>query len=110
MENQHRQIAGYRDFPEATIGRINYLKEIEQHVVAALELVALEAAQHYDPNVLRHIAIARTELETGFMYLIKAVARPTNGLAHARLHGTGPSVGVQPNENAGKRPDTAGGG
>jgi hypothetical protein len=110
IENQHRHITGYRDLPEDTVGRINWIKEVEQEVTRALENVAQEAGKLYSPNVLRHLAIARTELETGFMYLIKAVARPTNGLANARLHGVGPTTGVQSNENSAKRPDTAGGG
>jgi hypothetical protein len=33
-----------------------------------------------DPEAGRWVSIARTHLETGFMYAIKAVARPENGL------------------------------
>jgi hypothetical protein len=88
MENQHRHITGYQDFPKETVDKINRLKSLEQVVAEELERVARDAGKDYNSNVMRHIAIARTELETGFMYLIKAVARPTNGLASARLHGT----------------------
>jgi hypothetical protein len=54
---------------------MNLLKAIEWRVGEALK--EIDAS---DPSAARWLAIARTHLETGFMFALKAVARPTNGL------------------------------
>jgi hypothetical protein len=33
---------------------------------------------------MRHVQLAKTALEGGFMWLLKAIARPTNGLGQER--------------------------
>ncbi len=70
MENQHRKIKGYRELSENDISRMNRLKEQEQVILGELE-IALGAKA--DP---RWIAIAKTDLQKGFMAAIRAIAKP----------------------------------
>lgn len=69
VDNQHRKISGYRDLSEGEIATINRLKELERSIVELLD-TSLHAP---DP---RHLAIAKTHLETGFMFAIKSIAKP----------------------------------
>jgi len=85
MENQHRQIIGYRDLEADEIAVMNILKTKEQEVLAMLD--GLNTAGAYDK---RWVAIARTHIELGFMAANRAVARPTPGhpeptLSHASV-------------------------
>jgi hypothetical protein len=80
MENQHREIAGYRDLSRAEVDLMNELKELEGQVAAAVRRLDAAAVVGTDDAVGRWAALARTHLETGFMFAVKAVARPTNGL------------------------------
>jgi hypothetical protein len=80
VDNQHKKISGYRDLSEAEIGRMNALKHLEETVSNALTDVEAAARNDDDPHAGRWAAIARTHLETGFMFAIKDVARPTDGL------------------------------
>jgi len=71
MENQHQLIKGYRDLSEPEIAEMNRIKAAGESIGA---LVASVAAM---PGVdQRWVAIARTELQQGFMALTRAVARP----------------------------------
>lgn len=80
MENQHKKIKGYRDLDEGEIEVMNALKEGEAHLGQLLTAIENGMADHGDKEAGRWLSIARTHLETGIMYAIKAVARPTNGL------------------------------
>lgn len=72
MENQHRQIKGYRELGQAEIDAIN---EIKAKGVELGELVAkLRAAPDIDQ---RWVSIGATDLQTGLMALTRAVAQPT---------------------------------
>ena len=72
MENQHRQIKGYRELSAEEIALMN---EIKQQGVALGELVAkLREAKTLDP---RWISVGATDLQTGLMALTRAVAQPT---------------------------------
>lgn len=73
VENQHRQISGYRDLTEEEISLMNACKE-QERVVAALLKRVIDAA---DPRseAARQAAIARTEFEAAFMRMVRAVAR-----------------------------------
>lgn len=84
VENQHRQITGYRDLTQAEIDMMN---EIKAHEKATAELHRKVAAligppsneDRYDSEISerrRNVAIARTEFETAFMRLVRSVARP----------------------------------
>lgn len=72
MDNQHRQIKGYRELAQEEIDLMN---EIKQQGVALGELVAkLRATEGLDQ---RWVSIGATDLQTGLMALTRAVAQPT---------------------------------
>lgn len=71
MENQHRKIAGYRDLSQQEIDEMNRLKALAEECREALEKVGnlSEADQ-------RSVALAKTNLQQGFMWAVRAIARP----------------------------------
>ena len=71
MDNQHKMISGYRDLTTAEIDAINAIKA-EGERLAQL-LAGVGQLPDIDPRAL---AIARTELQTGMMWAVRAVARP----------------------------------
>ena len=72
MDNQHRKIAGYRELTAAEIHAMNRLKAKGEELRELLdEIGKLPGVEH------RPLAIARTELQTGLMWAVRAVARPT---------------------------------
>lgn len=71
MENQHRQITGYRDLTADEIALMNRIKE---HGAELEQLVAyLRDLRGADQ---RWVSIGQTDLQTGLMALTRAVARP----------------------------------
>lgn len=76
MENQHRQIKGYR---ELTQGEIDLMNEIKQHGMALGELIdkLRKNAQSEFAVDQRWVSIGATDLQTGLMALTRAVTRPT---------------------------------
>ena len=85
MKDQHEKIAGYRDLSQADIDAMNALKTLESLVDQELERVKVWMDENMPTQAgLRWLSIARTHLETGFMFAIKAVAQPTNGLGRNR--------------------------
>lgn len=72
MENQHRQIKGYRELNETEIATMN---EIKAKGAELGELVAkLRATEGLDQ---RWISIGATDFQTGLMALTRAIAQPT---------------------------------
>ena len=72
MDNQHRQIKGYRELNEAEIAAMN---EIKKKGAELGELVAkLKATDGLDQ---RWVSIGATDFQTGLMALTRAVAQPT---------------------------------
>ena len=72
MENQHRQIKGYRELNEAEIALMN---EIKSKGTELRELVAkLRATEGLDQ---RWVSIGATDFQTGLMALTRSVAQPT---------------------------------
>lgn len=66
------KITGYRQLSEDDAIAMN---EIKEHGIALGELITkLQAGKGYDG---RWIAIGKTDLQTGIMALIRAVAQPT---------------------------------
>jgi len=77
MDNQHRRIFGYRELTERDIELINELKRLEGEVLA----LASRLHAHRAPSTLsladeRWRAIGITDIEKGFMALVRSVARP----------------------------------
>lgn len=72
MDNQHRQISGYRELDQADIDAMNAIK------AKAVEVGQLLDALVDHPGIdKRALAIAKTELQTGFMWGVRAIAQPT---------------------------------
>ncbi len=72
MENQHRQIKGYRELSAEEIALMN---EIKSKGAELGELVAkLRATEGLDQ---RWISIGATDFQTGLMALTRGVAQPT---------------------------------
>ena len=72
MDNQHKQITGYRDLAQAEIDLMNMVKGLAAKAGAELEIV------NNAPDIdKRWVAIARTHLQEGFMALVRSIARPT---------------------------------
>lgn len=72
MDNQHQKITGYRDLSQAEIDAMNRVKSL---AVSAGSIVdGVFALPGVDK---RWAAIGKTELQQGFMALVRAIAQPT---------------------------------
>ncbi len=72
MENQHRQIKGYRELTQVEIDLMN---EIKTKGVELGELVSkLRNTEGLDQ---RWVSIGATDFQTGLMALTRSVAQPT---------------------------------
>lgn len=80
VDNQHKKISGYRDLSEDEINQMNAIKAAEGQLSGLLAWVEQSATASGDPAAGRWAALARTHLETGFMYAVKAIARPDGGI------------------------------
>lgn len=71
VDNQHKQIQGYRDLSLEEIGLINRVKSAEYDMALLHSDIKLGDAG--DP---RELALARTAFEGAFYHLVKAIAKP----------------------------------
>jgi hypothetical protein len=72
VENQHRQILGYRDLSPEEIALMN---DIKQMGVLLGDLI--ERLRHRPDLDQRWVSIGQTDLQTGLMALTRAVTKPT---------------------------------
>ena len=72
MDNQHKQITGYRDLSQGEINAMNAIKAVGEQLGTLVEV--LRAEQSTDK---RWVSIGATDLQTGLMALVRAVAQPT---------------------------------
>ncbi|MFG7180685.1 hypothetical protein ACGYQ5_14250 [Burkholderia pseudomallei] len=72
MDNQHRKITGYRELDEHEIALVNKIKATGNDLAEIIDAMMGDA--QYDQ---RCVAIARTEMQTACMWLIRAVTKPT---------------------------------
>jgi hypothetical protein len=73
LENQHKKIIGYRDLTAEEIEAMNKIKGLGTIVGKLIEEL------EYLPEVdKRWLAIAKTDLQKGFMFATRAIARPTS--------------------------------
>lgn len=72
MENQHRSIKGYRDLTPEEISSMNTIKDMAEDI--RVELEALESLPEVDK---RWLAIGKSNLQQGFMAVIRSIAKPT---------------------------------
>lgn len=73
MENQHRQIKGYRELDEAEISAMNEIKEKG----AELQQLILKMEESSNNADKRWVAIGKTHFQEGLMALTRAIAKPT---------------------------------
>lgn len=66
-------ITGYRDLTPKEKQTINECKQLGEELRAKIE--KLERGDGGSPD-MRSLAIAKTQLQTGMMWLIKAIAKP----------------------------------
>jgi Ni,Fe-hydrogenase III large subunit len=71
MDNQHRHIKGYRDLSQTEIDAMNDIKQVAEQVRELVEL--LQQDQFLDQ---RWVSIGKTDLQKGFMALVRSVAQP----------------------------------
>jgi len=82
MENQHRQIKGYRELSQAEIDLMNRIKEKGAEFEALIgdlhDTQSAITAEFGTPDgeARRWIAIGKTHLQQGLMALTRAVAKP----------------------------------
>lgn len=74
MDNNKQavDIKGYRVLDEIDKAYMNLLKKHEQDILEELERMRESVANLNQ----RSLAIAKTEIQTGFMWAIRAIARP----------------------------------
>lgn len=73
MENQHRHIKGYRELSEQEIALMNEIKQKASEVGELVDKLR-NAGTMLDQ---RWVSIGTTDLQTGMMALVRAVAQPT---------------------------------
>ena len=71
MDNQHKKIKSYRDLSQEEIDLMNEIKECETQVAELYHKV-----MHTSGTDGRFANVARTDLQKGFMMLVRAVAQP----------------------------------
>lgn len=73
MDNQHRQIKGYRELSEDEIALMNEIKAKGAELGALVD--KLRAAPGLDQ---RWVSVGATDLQIGLMALTRAVAQPNS--------------------------------
>lgn len=76
MDNQHQKITGYRDLSQAEIDAMNEIKALEAQAGELMKRV-----RGIDGVDSRHLALARTNLQQGFMWFVRGVAKPADPFA-----------------------------
>lgn len=96
MENQHRKITGYRELSQEEIDLMNRIKakgaemlvlqaELQsmlhkqktlKELGAETDIGAVEFERFCDAEPLRWASIGKTDIQTGIMALVRAVAQP----------------------------------
>jgi len=84
MDNQHKKIKGYRGLTKVEIDLMNKIKVKSEEVKQLIEEAETSLYKQTEPainqdgldDVQRNLELARDNLQTGFMWFIRAVARP----------------------------------
>jgi flagellar biosynthesis regulator FlaF len=72
MDNQHQKIKGYRDLSQDEIDLMNAIKDTGEQIGKLID-----AVNQWPDTDKRWSAIAKTDLQTGIMALVRSIARPT---------------------------------
>lgn len=71
MDNQHRKITGYRELEQPEIDLMNLIKEEGKAIGVLVDRL------RKNPDLdQRWVSIGATELQQGFMALVRSVAQP----------------------------------
>lgn len=70
---QQPEIKGYRQLTDADANRINHIKDMAEAVGVLIEKLKNDG----DALDQRWVSIGATDLQKGFMSLVRAVAQPT---------------------------------
>ncbi|OMG89754.1 hypothetical protein [Achromobacter xylosoxidans] len=73
MENQHQKIKGYRDLSQAEIDAMNEAKALAEQCGAFVEKLRAQGTALDQ----RWVSIGATDLQRGFMAVIRGIAQPT---------------------------------
>lgn len=90
MKDQHTLISGYRDLNQEEIDLMNEIKQMEARVLVLVEKCRkkidfqysldnpepIEALRADCANAYKWVNVAHTDLEKGFMALVRSVAQP----------------------------------
>lgn len=79
MDNQHKHIKGYRDLSKEEIELMNEAKVLAMRVGELCEKLKSLAPPNTQSSIGidgRWLAIGTTDLQKGFMAVIRAIARP----------------------------------
>lgn len=99
MDNQHRKISGYRELSAEEIALMNDIKAKGLELGELIEKVSIHIEAQFDKAVslpaeeskqeikrltatcpLHWLDTARTSYQTATMFLVRAVAQPTDGM------------------------------
>ncbi|QBP37266.1 hypothetical protein TF_25 [Pseudomonas phage vB_PaeP_TF17] len=92
MDNQHKKIKGYRDLSQEEIDMMNRVKELGSQFEKLIQDVSDHLRDQYNSNLKsnnkdeitrianaepgRWLAIGKTNIQTGMMAIIRAIAQP----------------------------------
>ncbi|MBB3239161.1 hypothetical protein FHW68_000633 [Pseudomonas sp. Tn43] len=71
MDNQHKKITGYRDLSQSEIDGMNSIKALEADTGKLFKQIS--QIEGVDPRLL---ALAKTNLQQGFMWFVRSIAKP----------------------------------
>lgn len=78
MENQHQKITGYRDLTQDEVDLMNEGKALAEQCRVFTEKLSATSAQTGGHCIdMRWLSIGITDLQKGFMSVIRSIARPT---------------------------------
>jgi len=89
MDNQHKQIKGYRDLSQAEIDLMNKIKSLAEQVGELVKELQCKTEQDYFSDdieeddeeslveAMKWVSQGKKDLQLGFMQLTRAVAKPT---------------------------------
>ena len=73
MDNQHKKITGYRDLTQAEIDGMNSIKALEADTGELFKQIGqIEGVDQ------RTLALAKTNLQQGFMWFVRLIAKPAD--------------------------------
>lgn len=87
MDNQHKKIKGYRDLSQEEIDLMNEAKALAEQCGALCDKLQKAALKDItEPEIIKSkdildalnwLKVGKTDLQKGFMSVIRSIARPT---------------------------------